>query len=65
VEALTEAFVRAQYSPEPISDREGWRIREKWAGLRRHLWTLWLAMGLGTDGDGTEAPPAPPSHDER
>ena len=65
VETLTEAFVRAQYSPEPISEREGWRIREKWAALRRHLWALWLAAGLGTDRDGTEVPPDPPSHDDR
>ena len=58
VETLTEAFVRAQYSPAPISDREGWRIREKWAGLRHHLWTLWLATGPGADRAGTEDPAA-------
>ncbi len=42
IEGLTETFVRAQYSPEPITDREGRRIRDLWARLRRHLWWLWL-----------------------
>ena len=55
IEALTDAFVRAQYSSEPISDREGWRIRQEWPRLRRHLWNLWLARGLRKD---TSEPPA-------
>jgi len=47
VERITDAFVRAQYSPRPLTDREGWRIRDEWTRLRRHLWTLWLASGWG------------------
>ena len=54
VRELTEAFVRAQYSPDPVSGREGWRIRERWAQLRRQLWWLWLAGG-----------PAPKDRDPR
>jgi transglutaminase-like putative cysteine protease len=42
VERLTETYVRAQYSPEPISHREGWQIRDLWTRLRRRLWWLWL-----------------------
>ena len=42
VERLTETFVQARYSPEPISEREGWRIRNLWTRLRRRLWWLWL-----------------------
>ena len=49
VEKLTESFVRAQYSPKPITDREGWHIRQEWTRLRRHLWALWLALGLRKD----------------
>ena len=64
VETLTGAFERAQYGAEPISDREGWRIRETWAGLRRHLWTLWLATGLGTARDSEEPPGGPPNEEE-
>jgi transglutaminase-like putative cysteine protease len=43
VEHLTDAFVRTQYSPEPISHRESWQIRDLWTRLRRHLWWLWLS----------------------
>ena len=49
VEHLTDSFVRAQYSPEPITDREGWQVRDQWTRLRRHLWHLWLASGFGRD----------------
>lgn len=42
VEQLTETFVRAQYSPQPLNEGEGWRIRELWTRLRRHLRWLWL-----------------------
>jgi transglutaminase-like putative cysteine protease len=42
VERLTETYVRAQYSPEPISHREGRQIRDLWTRLRRRLWWLWL-----------------------
>ncbi len=41
-EHLAGAFVRAQYSPEAITDREGWQIRDLWTRLRRRLWWLWL-----------------------
>jgi transglutaminase-like putative cysteine protease len=49
VEQLTASFLRAQYSPEPITDRESWQIRNLWTRLRRHLWHLWLASGFGKD----------------
>jgi transglutaminase-like putative cysteine protease len=65
VEALTDAFVRAQYSPRPISDREGWRIRDGWARLRRHFWNLWFARGVGRDGGGSEDTPGPLSEDDQ
>jgi hypothetical protein len=43
IQSLTEAFVRAQYSPKPTTHREGWRIRDLWIRLRRRLW--WLVLG--------------------
>jgi transglutaminase-like putative cysteine protease len=43
IQSLTETYVRAQYSPDPITPREGWRIRDLWIRLRRHLW--WLVLG--------------------
>ena len=52
VEQLSDAFVRAQYSPEPVADREGWHVRDLWTRLRRHLWVLWLALGLRKDREG-------------
>lgn len=42
VRQLTEVLTRAQYGPEALSDREGWRIRDLWVRLRRWLWWLWL-----------------------
>jgi transglutaminase-like putative cysteine protease len=42
VEHLTDAFVRTQYSSEPISYRQSWQIRDLWTRLRRHLLWLWL-----------------------
>jgi hypothetical protein len=45
VERLTEGFVRTQYSPEPVPERESWQIRDMWLRLRRRLWWLWLAPG--------------------
>jgi transglutaminase-like putative cysteine protease len=45
VERLTQGFVRTQYSPEPVAEREGWQIRDLWRRLRRWLWWLWLARG--------------------
>jgi len=47
VERLTESFVRAQYSPQPTPEREGWQIRDLWSRLRRHLWWLWVALPFG------------------
>jgi transglutaminase-like putative cysteine protease len=44
VTQLVDTFVRAQYSPEPISDRESWQIRNLWTRLRRRLWWLWLGQ---------------------
>ena len=41
---LTGSFVRAQYSAEPITEREGWQIRGLWSRLRRHLWWLWVSQ---------------------
>jgi hypothetical protein len=49
VERLTASYVRAQYSPELLADREGWQIRDLWSSLRRHLWRLWLASGFRKD----------------
>jgi transglutaminase-like putative cysteine protease len=43
---LAKTFVRAQYGPDPIDEREGWRVRDLWTRLRRHLSWLWLALGL-------------------
>jgi transglutaminase-like putative cysteine protease len=45
VEHLTEGFVRAQYSPEPLVEGESRQIRDLWLRLRRRLWWLWLAPG--------------------
>ncbi len=42
VEHLTDAFIRAQYGSQPITNRESWQIRELWTRLRRWLWWLWL-----------------------
>jgi hypothetical protein len=42
IESLTETFVRAQYSPDPITYRESWRIRDLWIRLHRRLWLLVL-----------------------
>ena len=42
IEQLADSFVRAQYSPTPLPDREGWHIRDLWTRLRRRLWWLWL-----------------------
>jgi hypothetical protein len=51
VEQLSDAFIRAQYSQGQVTDREGWHVRELWTRLRRHLWVLWLALGLPKDGE--------------
>lgn len=45
IQDLSEAFIRAQYSADPILDREAWQVRALWTRLRRHLWWLWLAPG--------------------
>ena len=45
VEQLTDAYVRSRYSPQPLTDRDGWQVRDLWTRLRRHLWVLWLALG--------------------
>jgi transglutaminase-like putative cysteine protease len=42
VEHLVEAFARTQYSPQPLTGREGWQIHSLWLRLRRHLSWLWL-----------------------
>jgi transglutaminase-like putative cysteine protease len=42
VEHLTEPFVRAQYSAEPLANREAAEIQDVWNRLRRSLWWLWL-----------------------
>ncbi len=49
VEQLSGAFVRAQYSPQPVTGREALQVRELWTRLRRHFWVLWLALGLRKD----------------
>ncbi|MGD9318305.1 MAG: transglutaminase-like domain-containing protein, partial [Anaerolineae bacterium] len=49
VESLTDTFVRAQYSARPIHRGEGYRVRELWSRLRRHLWWLWVSAGRRTD----------------
>jgi len=45
VEQLTDAYVRSRYSARPLTDQEGWQVRDLWPRLRRHLWVLWLASG--------------------
>jgi transglutaminase-like putative cysteine protease len=47
VEHLSEAFVRTQYSPDPIPDREVGQIRDLWTRLRRQLWWIWLISLTG------------------
>jgi transglutaminase-like putative cysteine protease len=42
IERLTDAFLRAQYRAAPITHREGWKVRDLWARLRRHLAWLWF-----------------------
>jgi transglutaminase-like putative cysteine protease len=49
VESLSDAFVRAQYSPEPIDPREGYQVRALWPRLRRHLVWLWVSVGRRKD----------------
>jgi len=51
VERLTEGFVRTQYSPEPVAERESWLIRDLWRRLRRRLWWLWLAPSSRKEND--------------
>jgi transglutaminase-like putative cysteine protease len=46
IEDLTRTFARARYGPGPLDEREGWRVRDLWTRLRRHLSWLWLALGL-------------------
>jgi transglutaminase-like putative cysteine protease len=43
IEQLADAFHQAQYGRQPLSDRDGWRMRDLWVRLRRRLWWLWLA----------------------
>jgi len=43
---LTDSYVRAQYGAEPITEHEGWQIRDLWSRLRRHLWWLWVSRVL-------------------
>ncbi|HSR34026.1 MAG TPA: transglutaminase domain-containing protein [Anaerolineae bacterium] len=43
IQDLSEAFIRAQYSADPIRDHEAWQVRALWTRLRRHLLWLWLA----------------------
>jgi transglutaminase-like putative cysteine protease len=43
IEQLSAAFTRAQYSPHPISEGEGWKVQRQWSKLRHHLWWLWLS----------------------
>jgi len=45
VEELSDAFVRAQYGPGPLLERDAHQVRDLWPRLRRHLWWLWLAAG--------------------
>jgi hypothetical protein len=52
IEQLSDAFIRAQYSQGQVTEREGWHVRDLWTRLRRHLWVLWLALGLRKDGEG-------------
>jgi transglutaminase-like putative cysteine protease len=42
IDRLAEVFAHAQYSPQPISDREGWQVRDLWSRLRQHL--LWMTL---------------------
>ena len=51
IEQLGDAFIRAQYSQGQVTDREGWHVRDLWTRMRRHLWVLWLALGLRKDGE--------------
>jgi transglutaminase-like putative cysteine protease len=46
IEDLAKTFTRARYGPGPLDEREGWRVRDLWTRLRRHLSWLWLTLGL-------------------
>jgi transglutaminase-like putative cysteine protease len=45
VDDLSNAFIRAQYSPGPLPERDAHQVRDLWPRLRRRLWWLWLAAG--------------------
>jgi len=53
IDQLTGLFVVAQYSPQSISDREGWRVHDLWLRLRRHL--LWLTLARVSKKNTTES----------
>ena len=38
---LTAVFVRAQYSPHPLTEAERRRAEALWQRLQRRLWRLW------------------------
>jgi transglutaminase-like putative cysteine protease len=43
VQTLADTFVRSQYSPRPVPERDAWRVHTLWTRLRRYLAWLWLA----------------------
>jgi transglutaminase-like putative cysteine protease len=42
VQELADSYVRSQYAPRPLDERERWRIYSLWERLRRHL--SWLLL---------------------
>lgn len=43
VNFLTEAYIRARYSPHPLTEEDKYRVTRTWRQLRRRLLFLWLA----------------------
>lgn len=43
---LAAVFVRARYSPHPLTEAERRQAEALWRRLRRRLWTLWAARWL-------------------
>jgi len=46
VNFLTEAYVRARYSPHPLTKEDKYRVMRNWKQLRRRLRFLWLAPAV-------------------
>jgi hypothetical protein len=43
INTLTEAYVRARYSPHSLTDEDKYLVARTWKQLRRRLLFIWLA----------------------